>query len=146
MIGPEDLIAEAVRAARRRVSRYRARADDFVGVELSGESRESLTLAVLEANATVALPIGNRCRDSISYVRGSGACVNSGGTTFLHIFRKAEGAYLVAVLDALKVHGTNISLDVVSRKAKLKTDAVTLQAVALAVGDAVIDEAASLGT
>jgi hypothetical protein len=91
------------------------------------------------------LPIGNRRDDSIPTVVGSRAGVDSCWTTFPHIIRKAESAYLVAIDDALSVHITDISIAGLGRVAELKTDAIAFHAIALTVGDSVIDEAASFG-
>jgi len=145
MVGAKDLIAEAVGTTCGSISGYRAGANDFISLEPAGETREALALAAPEAKATVALAIGNRRAHAVSRVSRAGARVDSGRTTFLHVIRKAEGAYFVAIGGAVAHYIADILLADPARVAQLETYTVTVQAVALTIGDTVIDEAASLG-
>jgi hypothetical protein len=99
----------------------------------------------LEAKAAIALAIGYRRDHANSGVSRSGASICRSTTAFLHVFRKTEGAHHIAIVPALPVHVTDISLAGGTRVAELQTDTVTVLDIALAISEAVINEATRLG-
>jgi len=112
---------------------------------MASETGYSLALGALEAKAAITLAIGNGRAHPTSRISRSRAGVNRCATTFLHVFRKAEGTHHIAIRSALSVHITDISLTSGARIAKLQTDTVTSLDIALAIGDSVISEATRLG-
>jgi hypothetical protein len=91
------------------------------------------------------LAIGYRRNHPTSGVSRSRAGVDGRASTFLHIIRKAEGAHHIAILLALLVHITDISLAGGARVTELETDTVAFQDIALAIGESVINEATCRG-
>ena len=113
--------------------------------EPASETRDPLTGGALEAKAAITLAIGYRRAHSTSRVGRSGAGVNRSRTTFLHVFREAEGAHHIAIRLALLVHITDIARAGGAQVAELETDTVTALDIALAISDSVINEATRLG-
>ena len=89
----EYLVSQQVGAARRRVSRDWARANDSISRKLVGEARETLAAGALEANTAIALAIGYRRFHPLALVLPSWAGINGRVPAFLHVGRKAEGAH-----------------------------------------------------
>jgi hypothetical protein len=145
MVLAEYLVSQQVGAARRRVSRDRARANDLISRKLAGEARETLAAGALEANAAIALAIGYRRFHPLALVRPSWAGINRSVPAFLHVGRKAEGAHHIATRRALLVHRANITLAVRGRVAELEADTIAGQDIALALRKSVINEAVGLG-
>jgi hypothetical protein len=91
------------------------------------------------------LAIGYGRDHPTSRVSRSGAGINRSVTTFLHVFRKAEGTQHIAIRLALPVYTAHIPLAGRARVAELQADTVTDFDIALAISDAVINEATRLG-
>jgi hypothetical protein len=104
-----------------------------------------LASGALEAKAAITLAIGYRCAHATSRVSRSGTGVDRRATTFLHVFRKAEGAHHIAIRSALPVHITDISLASGTGETQLETNTVAVLDIALAISDSVINEATRLG-
>jgi hypothetical protein len=139
------LISEAIRTARRGVCWNWAGANDFIVPQPAIETGESLVFSALEAKAAITLSIRYWRAHPSSRISWSRASVNSRRTTFFDVVRKAEGAHHIAIHLALPVHITDILLADGAGVAELETNTVAFQYIALAIGDAVVDEATRLG-
>jgi len=117
----------------------------LVVLQAASEARYLLARGALEAKAAVALAIGYWRDYTTSRVIGSGAGISRKATTFLRVFREAEGANHIAIALALLVNRTDIAVAGGTRVAKLQTYTVTVLYIALAIGDSVINEATRLG-
>jgi len=146
MIGAKHLISEAerIRAPRRRRGRDRTGSDDLL-VELVIEARESLVGGAGEAETAIALAVGDRRGVATALVGLPGAGVDRLGAALHDVSRKAERTHHEAVGLALGIHIADVLRHGAGRKVELETDAVTVQDVALTVGDTIVNKAGGGG-
>jgi hypothetical protein len=138
MIWAKHLIAETEQT---RVSRDRTGTDDLL-VELAIEAGERLVRGAGEAEAAITLAVGDRRWFATALVGLSGTGVDRRGTTLQGRSGKAERTHHEPIRLAVRVHIADVLLLGRGREVELEADAVTLQDIALAVGDTVVDEAA----